>query len=192
MPNRAIFLDRDGVLNDLIYYPDFGEDESPRTAADLRLIGGALAAVAELQAQGWQLFLVSNQPSYAKGKTTLADLKAVHAALEDSLKLYQITLTAAYYAYTHPKGIVPEYTGESVYRKPNAGFLLEAARDYDLDLASCWMVGDRDSDIACGQRAGTHTALIRYPLSRTHWGKAAPELDCTNLAHFVERLSVQP
>ncbi|MEO0564004.1 MAG: histidinol-phosphatase, partial [Chloroflexota bacterium] len=78
---RAIFLDRDGVLNELIYYPDFEEDESPRKPEDLRLLPGVPRALRALQSAGWALILVSNQPSYAKGKCSLEDLKAVHKRL---------------------------------------------------------------------------------------------------------------
>jgi D-glycero-D-manno-heptose 1,7-bisphosphate phosphatase len=188
---KAVFLDRDGVLNELIYYPDFGEDESPRTAVDLRLLPGILDALRELQSAGWTLFLISNQPSYAKGKTSLADLETVHKALLAQVTIAGISVEACYYSYTHPHGIVADYTTESMYRKPNPGFVFEAARDYEVDLRSSWFVGDRDTDIQCGQRAGTRTALIRYPLSRDKQGTSKPDLICKDLPDFVRQLTQQ-
>lgn len=185
---RAIFLDRDGVLNELNYYPDFDEDESPRKADDLRLMPHVGETLQRLQTAGWGLVLVSNQPSYAKGKTTLENLHAVHKRLLTLLKPYNVTFLAAYYSYTHPRGIVPAFTGESLYRKPSPGFLLDAARDYDIDLPNSWMVGDRDSDIHCGQRAGTHTAQIRYPLSKAKQGNSHPDWMCDDLPDFVTQL----
>ena len=81
--NKCIFLDRDGVLNALVFYPDTSEYESPRVADDFALKPDAVDALKLLR--GWPLFLISNQPSYAKGKTPLAVLKAVHERLEECL-----------------------------------------------------------------------------------------------------------
>lgn len=186
---KAIFLDRDGVINELVYYPDYDEDESPRIPDHLRLMPGTLPALQMIQLAGWLLFIVSNQPSYAKGKCSLEDLKRVADSVNQKLVTAGITITASYYSYTHPNGIIPEYTTESVYRKPNNGFLLEAARDYGVDLNTSWMIGDRDTDIACGQRSGTHTALIRYPRSLHKQGSTQPDLICNNLVDFAYQLT---
>jgi D-glycero-D-manno-heptose 1,7-bisphosphate phosphatase len=188
---KAVFLDRDGVLNELVYYPDYDEDESPRRPSDLRLLPDVIPAMHELLGAGWTLFMVSNQPSYAKGKASLDDLKAVHKVLARRFKSEKVTVAQAYYSYTHPKGVVPEYTGESVYRKPNPAFLLDAARDYRVDLSASWMVGDRDSDVFCGQRAGTHTAQLRYPLSANKQGHSQPDWVCADLPEFVQKLLAQ-
>lgn len=184
--NKALFLDRDGVLNELVYYPDHNEDESPRTPGDLRLLPGVTGALAALAAAGWALVVVSNQPSYAKGKTTLENLKAVHRALVQQLQAGGVTLTAAHYSYTHPRGVVPDYTTESMYRKPNPGLVYEAARDHHLDLRASWFVGDRDTDIQCGQAAGTQTALVRYPLSVGKQGASSPDVTVPDLPTFAQ------
>ena len=81
----ALFLDRDGLLNELVFYPSSEEWESPRTRADFRIRPGVGDALAVFSEAGWPLFLVSNQPSCAKGKTTMADLRDVHAALLEAL-----------------------------------------------------------------------------------------------------------
>ena len=186
---KAIFLDRDGVLNELVYYPDWGEYESPRVAADLRLLPGVIPALTALLGQGWLLFVVSNQPSYAKGKTTLADLEAVHAAIESMMREGGIVFSAFYYDYSHPQSIVPEYAGVSEFRKPNPGSLLRAHREFAIDLGRSWMAGDRDTDVECGQRAGCRTALIRYRHSLDKQGRSQPDLTCDDLPDFVRRLS---
>lgn len=186
---RAIFLDRDGTLNKLVYYADWGEYESPRTVEDFALLPGVLDALRIFQHQGWMLFLVSNQPSYAKGKTSLENLTCVHSELEMQLKTHCIDFQAFYYSYTHPFGIVPEYTCESINRKPNPGFLLKAAQDYKVDLRASWMVGDCDTDIFCGQRAGCHTALIEYPLSSLKRGKGKPDIFFADLTEFANHIS---
>jgi len=185
---RSIFIDRDGVLNELVYYDDWGEWESPRFAQDLVLFPDVLSALSKLQQSGWLLFLVSNQPSYAKGKVSLESLYEVHNALQKQLASHGIEFQEFYYSYTHPNGVVPEYTCESAYRKPNPGFLLKAESQYGLDMSASWMVGDRDTDIDCGQRAKCKTALITYPYSRDKQGKSSPDLRVPTFSAFVEKL----
>src|SRR5437016_5707015 len=136
---RGIFFDRDGVLNSLVYYADTAEWESPRNAQDFQLMPGALDVLSTLQQTGWLLFLVSNQPSYAKGKTSLEDLHTVHAELDRYLnESHQVSLAGVYYCYHHPQGVVPEYTRVCECRKPGIGSLLKAQAAYDLDLSACW------------------------------------------------------
>lgn len=159
---RAVFLDRDGTLNALLYYADTQEYESPRTPEALALLAGVEAALHQLAAAGYSLFLVSNQPSYAKGKTSLENLQAVHTRLVEHLTSREITLTESYYCYHHPKGIIPAYTTVCTCRKPGTASLLSARDTYNLDLSESWMIGDQDTDIQCGSNAGCRTILLDY------------------------------
>ena len=186
--NRAIFCDRDGVINELVYYSDSDEYESPRTPADFVFLPNAIAALRQLKAQGWTLLLVSNQPSYAKGKTSLENLHAVHALMHDQLQAHDIPFAQYYYCYHHPAAVVTELRGDTEFRKPNAGYLLLAQQQYHLDLASSWMVGDRDSDVLCGQRAGCETAQITYLHSRNHQGHSSPGVICSDLFDFARHI----
>lgn len=185
---RAVFLDRDGVINALVHYEDTGEYESPRTPADFDLLPDVIPALQSLQKAGWSLLLVSNQPSYAKGKTTLENLNAVHDLLHAYLQQQAVGFTQYYYSYHHPAAIVPELRGESGFRKPNPGFLRLAERQYRLDLHASWMVGDRDSDVLCGQRAGCRTAQINYQYSEANRGDSSPDIVCGSLREFVEQI----
>lgn len=157
---RAVFLDRDGVINDNIYYADTDSWEGPRRREDFRLSAGALAGMEMLQGAGFVLFIVSNQPNQAKAKATRADHDAIHAAMMAQLAAGGISVAASYYCFHHPQGIVPEFSGACSCRKPSPHFLLTAAEDWNLDLSGSWMVGDRDSDIECGHRAGVRTIRV--------------------------------
>ncbi len=154
-PRRAVFLDRDGVLNRNVFYSDTGCYESPRNAAELQVYPGVLPALRKLRGAEFRLILVSNQPNAAKGKCTRDELHAIHGRLSAELNAGGISLDAAFYCYHHP-----DHTGPCVCRKPHPYFLYRAAGAFHLDLRSCWMIGDRLSDIACGRRAGTSTIWV--------------------------------
>lgn len=156
----AVFLDRDGVLNHLVLNPATGRMESPLTPGDFRLIDGVIPALFRLQRASYPLILVSNQPNYALGKSSLETLEAIHRRLVDELSNSDITFARFCYCLHHPKGITPGYAGLCVCRKPSPWFLLRARDDLTLSLADSWMIGDQPSDIQCGRAAGVRTITI--------------------------------
>jgi D-glycero-D-manno-heptose 1,7-bisphosphate phosphatase len=173
--SRAVFLDRDGVLNHNVFNPLTGTYESPHRAEDFKLLPGVLEGLALLQDTGYRLILVSNQPSYAKGKTSLATIGAIHQRLADALNGARILFDAFYYCLHHPDGIIPEYSGRCECRKPSPYFLLQAKAKFNLDLAHSWMIGDRETDILCGRAAGVRTVRVAadHPVPEPVEGTAA-------------------
>ncbi len=182
---RAVFLDRDGVLNRLIFNPATGEYESPHTATDFAIYPGTVATLRRLQQHGYMLFLVSNQPSYAKGKTTLENIKAIHALLHEALTAGGVEFKEYYYCYHHPHGIVPGYSGSCACRKPGSYFLDEAKKKYCYSTTDSWMVGDQDSDILCGRACGLQTILIENKFSASKRGAVLPDYRAANLQAAV-------
>lgn len=157
---RAVFLDRDGVINRNVWNPVSEAYEAPLTADQFELCDGALPAMQRLCSSGYELFLVSNQPNYAKGKTNLEALGSIHAKLTDALSDAGIQFAAFYYCLHHPDGIVATHSGTCACRKPSPYFLLKAREDFGIDLTQSWMIGDRVSDLECGKAAGTRTIFI--------------------------------
>ena len=182
MTKRAIFLDRDGVLNDLVYYASHDEWESPRTPSDVHLMPGVIDAIRAAANLGYLIFVVSNQPSAAKGKVTRDDLQAVHDEL--LTQLGDAPITAFFYCYHRAEDACE-------CRKPSPHFVLEAAKAYDLDLTQSWFVGDQDGEIGCGRRAGTRTALLQYARSKPKRGAERADQSFDDLAHFVRWLAQQ-
>jgi D-glycero-D-manno-heptose 1,7-bisphosphate phosphatase len=156
----AVFLDRDGVLVEEVFYPKTGEREAPLRPEDVRLIPGAAAAARGLARAGYALVLVSNQGGYAKGKTTLRSLWMAHERFVKLLAGEEVVLDAVFYAFGHPNGSVPHFSGPSLERKPSPYNLLVAAAQLDLDLAASWLVGDRETDLLCGEQAGVSSILV--------------------------------
>lgn len=161
----AVFLDRDGVLNELVPDPLSGAGESPLAIEDVRLIPGAAAAARALARRGLALVCVSNQPAAAKGRVSVARLLAVHGRVLELLRAQGVRLAASRVCLHHEQAVVPELAGPCACRKPAPGMLLDAARAHEIDLAASWMVGDTDADIRAGRAAGCATLLIGNPAS---------------------------
>ncbi len=157
---RAIFLDRDGTLNEMVF--NEGGPDSPMQPDSVRLLPGVARAMVELRAMGYFLVVVTNQPGVAKGTLDVARLEAIHQRLADLLQQESgAKWDALLYCPHHPsKGIHPEYSKECSCRKPKPGLLLEAARLHGIDLANSWMVGDRLVDVEAGKAAGCRSIWL--------------------------------
>jgi len=188
---KAAFLDRDGVLNELIPDPVSGAPESPLRRQDVALIPGAADAAARLRSVGYALVVVSNQPAAAKGSVSLEQLKDVHARVLELMAAAGAPIEDSRLCFHHPLGVVPELTGPCGCRKPEPGMLLDLARKLDLDLAASWMIGDADTDVAAGKAAGCRTVLIEHaPSAHKRSEEAAPDLTADDLPDASERLRV--
>jgi D-glycero-D-manno-heptose 1,7-bisphosphate phosphatase len=161
----AVFLDRDGVINEPAFDPVDGHAESPHRPHDVALAEGVVEGLRALRAAGFLLVVASNQPSAAKGKVTLADLRAVHERVVALLGADGVVVDDWRYCFHHPDGVVPELTGACACRKPAPGMLLDAAAEHDIDLRTSWMIGDSDTDVEAGRVAGARTILVEHGAS---------------------------
>jgi D-glycero-D-manno-heptose 1,7-bisphosphate phosphatase len=180
----AVFLDRDGVINELVPDPHSGLPESPLRADDVRLVPGAAAATARLHDAGYALVAVTNQPAAAKGRVVVQRLHEVQGRVRELLAADGVELDAWRLCLHHPDGVLPELSGPCACRKPAPGMLLDAAQELDLDLARSWMVGDTDADVAAGRAAGCRTVLIIHRRSAHKRAEAtAPDAVASDLGH---------
>ncbi|HEY6445613.1 MAG TPA: HAD-IIIA family hydrolase [Acidobacteriaceae bacterium] len=184
----AVFLDRDGVLNPLVQNPATGRMESPLTPADLRLAEGIIPALHRLQQAGYPLILVSNQPNYALGKSSLDTLGAIHNKLAAELIFAGVHFARFSYCLHHPRGVVPGYSGLCICRKPSPWFLLRARDDYGFALRDCWMIGDQPTDTQCGRAAGARTIRVDSGYLGPA-GKHAPPADFF-VAHLTQAVEI--
>lgn len=156
----AVFLDRDGVINALVLNPATGRMESPLTPEDVQVLDGVIPSLVRLQEAGYSLLLVSNQPNYALGKSTIDVLGAIHNRIANEFREAGVRFTRFSYCLHHPKGVVPGYSGLCVCRKPSPWFLLRARDDFGYSLPDSWMIGDQPTDTQCGKAAGVRTIRI--------------------------------
>jgi D-glycero-D-manno-heptose 1,7-bisphosphate phosphatase len=183
----AVFLDRDGVLNALVLNPATGRMESPLSPGDFILLDGVIPALLRLQEAGLPLILVSNQPNFALGKSSLESLGAIHTRFANELIGGGIRFTRFCYCLHHPKGVAPGYSGLCVCRKPSPWFLLRARDDFGYSLADSWMIGDQPSDAQCGRSAGVHTIRIASgPLAVPQHARSCADFAVRHLPEAVE------
>jgi D-glycero-D-manno-heptose 1,7-bisphosphate phosphatase len=167
--SAAVFVDRDGVINEPVWDPRTQSFESPYRPEDVALVPGAADALASLGA--FRVVLVSNQPSAAKGQTTLEALAVVHERVAGLLRRAGVELDGAYYCHHHP-----DFTGPCACRKPAPGLLIDAAAELGLDLARSWMIGDADTDVTAAHAAGARAVLVEHPrTAHRRRGTATPE-----------------
>jgi len=140
---RAVFFDRDGTLMEEVHY--CGDP------AKVRVFPGVPEALRKLKEAGFRTFVITNQSGIGRGLITEAQY---HAVQEELLRQAGAGLIDAAYFCADPPA------APSTRRKPEPGMVLEAAADYDIDLARSYFIGDKSADIECGQRAGTRTILV--------------------------------
>jgi D-glycero-D-manno-heptose 1,7-bisphosphate phosphatase len=169
---RALFVDRDGVLDELVRYEQW---EAPRRLDDLRMIEGAGAALRRFADAGWLLFIVTNQPNVAKAKAGRAEVEAINEAVVQRLG---VPIAKSYICFHQAED-------RCECRKPSPFFLREAAREFGVDLGASWMAGDQDSDLLCGRAAGCRVALVEHHGSAHKRGTVEADLEVTSLEELA-------
>ncbi|MDG7006021.1 MAG: HAD-IIIA family hydrolase [Nitrososphaerota archaeon] len=164
-PRRAVFLDRDGVLNDLEYNDEEGQIGSPLSVRQLRVAPHAGEAVRKIKELGYLTVLVSNQPGVAKRQLTLAEFARMGVALRRGLAEGGGTLDGEYYCLHHPDALVARYKEDCACRKPKPGLLLRAAREMRVEMEGSFFVGDALADVKAGRAAGCRTILLGHVTS---------------------------
>ena len=176
MSDRAVFLDRDGLLNQKA-----PEGEYIATWDEIEILPGVREAVARLNEAGFRTFVVTNQRGIALGKVQLNALLNIHQRLATCFREAGAVIEAIYYC-PHDLPL------ECACRKPEPGMLLRAAIEHKIDLRRSWMIGDSISDVEAGRRAGCRTVFIS---SRETICNAA-NLLARNLPDAVEKILHQP
>lgn len=162
--SKALFLDRDGILNRMVYDENHGTMDSPRRVEQLTPMPGASVLLDHAKALGFLRVIVTNQPGIAKGTLTIPELDSLHTALSRLLSDAPCAWDACYVCPHHPAGAATDerkqYAIPCDCRKPAPGLLLRAAHDLNIDLAQSWMIGDGIVDIQAGHAAGCRTMLV--------------------------------
>lgn len=153
---KAIFLDRDGTINKYVGFL--------RDIKDFELIDGAAEAIKNINSSEYLAIVITNQPVIARGEVSFEELKNIHYKMETLLGNAGAYIDALYYCPHHPdkgfEGEIKELKIECDCRKPKPGMILQAKKDFNIDLNQSWVIGDGKNDILAGKAAGCKTALI--------------------------------
>lgn len=176
---RAIFLDRDGTINKYVGFL--------RDIDDFTLEDGVAKAIKKMNELGYLAIVVTNQPVIARGEVTFDELRQIHQKMQVLLGKEGAYLDGIYVCPHHPDsgfpGEIKELKIECDCRKPKPGMLLQAAKDFNIDLENSWMVGDSQNDILAGQNAGCHTCLVN---NTADYGQ---DLTFKSVYDFIEKCS---
>jgi D-glycero-D-manno-heptose 1,7-bisphosphate phosphatase len=145
---RAVFLDRDGVINRAVVRD--GKPYPPASLADAEILPGAITSARRLVAAGYVVIGITNQPDVARGIQSREEVESINGWIMSQVPLREILVC---------------YHDDAEHcdcRKPKPGLILRAAAKYGLDLSRSWMVGDRWKDIAAGHAAGLKTIFVDY------------------------------
>jgi D-glycero-D-manno-heptose 1,7-bisphosphate phosphatase len=159
----AVFLDRDGVLADLVWHEVDQAYEGAAQPERVTLAADAAEGLRRIRDAGYVMVVVSNQPAAAKGTATRAQLAATHDRFVALLEGAGVELDDYRYCFHHPDEACS-------CRKPEPGLILRAADELDVDVRRSWMIGDADRDVEAGRRAGCRTILIDNPQSEHRRG----------------------
>jgi D-glycero-D-manno-heptose 1,7-bisphosphate phosphatase len=144
--NQAVFLDRDGVLNEEL-------GDYVWTSERFRIVPGVPASLRRLKAAGYRLVVVTNQAGIAKGLYSRAEVEMCHSLLQQACGHI---IDALYFSENHPS------VSESIFRKPDSGMLEKASARVGIDPARSWIVGDRARDLEAGAKVGVRGILVGH------------------------------
>ena len=171
MNNRAVFLDRDGVINHA--FVRSGKPFPPNNFNDFKIIDGVAEALHNLRINNFKLIIVTNQPDVARGTIKIDFINQIHAYLLKILPIDDIR-------------VCPHSDIDKCFcRKPNPGMIIDSAKKYNVDLTNSFMVGDRWRDIDAGHAAGCKAILIDYKYNE-QLPKKNPNFVCSSLIEAAD------
>jgi len=161
--NKAVFLDRDGVVDPLIYWERMRRPEAPHRVEDFAIYPFVVKSLRLIKEGGFYVVLVSNQPDVALGQLDMGTQLRIEAIFAEFCEENGGLVDRHCYCHHHPHGVVPGLTADCRCRKPGTLFLEEARRDFDLAPKECFFIGDQPTDMECGRRFGCRTVKVRDP-----------------------------
>ena len=157
---KAVFLDRDGVINSLVYHEDAGVIDSPFKTSQFKLLPRVPEAIRLLNDMGLKVAVVSNQPGIAKGHLKPATMKTFERRMLSGIRRVGGHIDRIYYCLHHPEAKVLKLRQHCHCRKPEIGLLEQAAGELRVSLEECYLIGDGIPDLLAGTRAGCRTIFV--------------------------------
>ncbi|MGI0059616.1 MAG: D-glycero-alpha-D-manno-heptose-1,7-bisphosphate 7-phosphatase [Nitrosotalea sp.] len=158
--NKAILLDRDGVINELVISPEEGIVDSPNSSDQLKIIKNSIKAMKILANLGYKLVIISNQPGIAKGYYDTSEFFKIKRNLEDELTKNNIILSGQYYCLHHPNAKMIKYRKKCQCRKPGTKLFFDAIKEHNIDTKKSFLIGDGITDMQLAKKVRCRAIFI--------------------------------
>ncbi len=178
MKNKAVFLDRDGVIN-----KDYGY---VHRVEDFEVYPQVFPALKKLQEAGFKLFIVTNQSGIAVGYYTEEDFKKVTDYMLSLFDKEGIKIEKVYYCPHHPEGIIPELTKKCDCRKPESGMIKQAIKEFNIDPKKSFLIGDKETDIQAAHKEGIKAALVKTGQGKKYINQTSADYIAEDILDAVE------
>lgn len=176
MKNKALFLDRDGIILEMAYDLENGYIHTALNPQEVALVHGIIPLLKKAKSLGYKLIVVSNQPNIGLKRMSIANYKKIQEKMEKLLLKNNITLDGQYYCFHHPFAKIKKYKKNCNCRKPKSEMIVQAAKDFDIDLSLSFMIGDGINDVIAGYKAGCKTIFVINTLESGYVSLAQKEL----------------
>ena len=190
----AVFVDRDGVINEIVWNDDTEQLDSPMKVSQFEFLPGVAKALKTIAGKGYYIFVVTNQPGAAKGKTDLATLYDINTHMIDALAQEGVDIDDLFMCPHYPRELP---TAKEKFlirkcncRKPEPGLIYRAMRKYNIDLSASYMIGDSCTDVVAGSSVGLSTVFIgdlKCDLCKK-LGDISPTIIAADLADAAEQI----
>lgn len=157
---NAIFLDRDGVINEMVYVPEHGFVDSPLKPSQFKIIDGVKKAIKILQKLDYKIIIISNQPGIAKGYYTKKTFDKIQEKMHLEFLKSEIKIDDEFYCFHHPNAKIKEYKRKCKCRKPGIELVLQAIKKYRVDVKSSYFIGDGIVDMQTAKLVGCKSIFI--------------------------------
>lgn len=188
--SRAVFLDRDGVINKLIYHEEHGRIDTPISPREFELLPGVGESIEAMKELGYLVIVVSNQPMVGKGDISMRTFDLIRKKMHAELERLGVSIDGEAYCFHHPNASIKKYRRNCSCRKPRPGLILKDVGRHGIDLSQSYMIGDGLTDIQAGKAVGCKTILIGHWSSLLselmHQKDATPDYVAWNLGEAVD------
>lgn len=185
---KALFLDRDGVVIKMYYHRNNGLIDTPLVPSQVAFVPGIFEFLKYAKEKGYLLILVSNQPGIGIRKISKNNFLAVKDKISQELNANNITLDGEYYCFHHPFASIKKYAVDCSCRKPKTGLINQAIIDLNVDISKSWMIGDGIHDIIAGHITGLKTILIANIMETEYLRIVESQLKNTKPTHVVKNI----
>lgn len=159
---KAIFLDRDGIINKMVFNHKENVYDSPQSPFEVELVDGIEQIISWANKRSIPVIEVTNQPGIAKGKQNRLTLESIEKRVHNLLGEKGVKVDGVYRCLHHPLGVVPKLTRKCSCRKPKPGLLKKAAEDFKINLSKSVMIGDGAVDVEAGNAVGAKTIILLH------------------------------